>query len=111
MIQNLLKQFSAPVYADRLGDAITAEVVTASQATGVEGLVNSIIRIAIPLGVLSAIGLLTYAAFMMITSQGNPEKLAEAKDVVTNALIGFAMIALSVSILLMIQNSLNLPVN
>lgn len=109
MIEQVLKFISTPVYADRLGDVITAEVVNASQATGVEGMVNALVRVAVPLGVLAAIALLTYAAFLMITSQGNPEKLAEAKDIVTNALIGFAMIALSVAILLLIQNSLNLP--
>ena len=98
-------QFSQPVYADVLSDRI-GELEEADDETD---LINGIIRIALPVGVLALVGLSVYAGYLMITSQGNPEKLNEAREVITNAIIGFALIALSVSILLLIQNVLDLP--
>lgn len=114
MIEQIYLQLSSlivsPVHADALGSIITTEVTAASQASDLEGMVQAIINLSIPAGVLAAIFLLSYAGYQMITSQGNPDKLAEAKEVVTNAVLGFALIALSVAILLLIQDTLNLPV-
>jgi len=72
--------------------------------------VGNILDIAIPVSVFACVVLLAYAGYMMITSQGNPEKLAEAKEVVTNALTGFAVILLSVVILVLINNALVLGI-
>jgi hypothetical protein len=72
--------------------------------------VNQLIKLAIPVGTFALILLLAIAGFKMITSQGNPEKINEAKEIVTNAFMGFAMIALSVVILLLINNLLNLNI-
>jgi cell division protein FtsX len=47
---------------------------------------------------------------MMMTSQGNPDKLQEAKQVITNAIIGFVVILLCVAILLLISNTLGLNI-
>jgi hypothetical protein len=98
-----------PVYADALGNIITREVTKASQSNDLEGLVQSIINLSIPAGVLFAVLLLTYAGYLMISSQGNPEKLNEAREVVTNAIIGFAMVIMAVAILMLIQDTLQLP--
>lgn len=97
-------QFTQPVYADVLSERI-GELEKADDETD---LINGIIGIALPVGVLALIGLSIYAGYIMITSQGNPEKLNEAREVITNAIIGFALIALSVSILLLLQNVLGL---
>ncbi len=97
------------VYADALGDIVAGQLTNVSSQNNLTGAVNALVSLSIPLGVLSAIGLMSYAGFVMITSQGNPEKLGEAREVVTNAIIGFALIALSVAILLLIQNTLNIP--
>ena len=94
-----------PVFADALSDRLE-DVADSSDETS---LVSNILKLAIPLGVISLVGLGSYAGFVMITSQGNPEKINEAREVFTNAVIGFAMIGLSVAILLLIQNVLKLP--
>lgn len=96
---------SVPVYADVLSDRI-GEVSAASDETT---LVSAILRLALPIAGFALIGLLMYAGFMMLTSQGNPEKLSEAREIVTNAVLGFALIGLSVAVLLLIQNVLQIP--
>ena len=110
MINNILSILkTTPVHADALGNQISTQITNVSSQTTIPGLVNSLISLAIPLGVLCAIGLMIVAGYNMITSQGNPEKLTEAREIATNAIIGFALIALSVAILLLIKNTLNLP--
>ncbi|KKR06453.1 MAG: hypothetical protein UT34_C0001G0494 [candidate division WS6 bacterium GW2011_GWF2_39_15] len=113
MIQSILEKIfhaiSSPVYADALSNAISGNVTEVTNAQDLPSLVNALVKLAIPLGVLSAIILFAFAGYNMITSQGDPEKLNEAREVVTNAVIGFALIALSVAILLLIRNTLNIP--
>lgn len=113
MIENLVgkisKIFVSPVHADALGNRISQGITDVSSSTDLESLVNNLVRLAIPLGVLAAVGWMIYAGYAMITSEGNPDKINEARDVVTNAIIGFALIALSVAILLLIRNTLNIP--
>jgi hypothetical protein len=105
----LISLASTPVYADALGDIVTGQLNNVSNQQTLPGLVNALVSLSIPLGVLGTVGLLTYAGYIMITSQGNPEKLGDAREIVTNAIIGFALVALSVAILLLIQNTLNIP--
>jgi len=109
IVSILNNKLVTPIYADSLGDLIGEIESTAESATTVEDLVQSIVNISIPLGVLAAVVLLTFAGYNMITSQGNPEKLGEAREVVTNAIIGFGMIVLATAILLLIKNVLDLP--
>lgn len=47
---------------------------------------------------LIAAGFVIYGAFQYITSQGEPEGLANAKNTITNALIGFVIVVLAISI-------------
>lgn len=98
-----------PVYADALGSIISGQLSNVSSQQTLTGLVNALVSLSVPLGVLGTIGLLAYAGYVMIVSQGNPEKLGDAREIVTNAIIGFALIALSVAILLLISNTLNIP--
>ena len=70
--------------------------------------VNWIIKISIPLGVTCAFVLLVYAGYMMVTSQGNPDKLQESREVITNAIIGFVVIVLSVTLLYLFKDTLGL---
>lgn len=92
-------------YADVLSDRISDVTASTNETT----FVQSIVRLSIPIAILSLVGLSAYAGFLMLTSQGNPEKLAEAKEVFTNAVLGFGLIALSVAILVIIQSVLKLP--
>ncbi|HNZ70491.1 MAG TPA: hypothetical protein PKJ86_00575 [Candidatus Dojkabacteria bacterium] len=99
-----------PQLGDKFGELTESIESTGTGNEAISEVVNKFISFAIPLGVVAAVGLLTYAGYIMMASQGNPEKLKEAKDIVTNAITGFAIIALSVVILIIINNVFNLGV-
>jgi len=105
--------FVIPVYADELSDRLRG-VLQSGTGTG-EGafasFVQAVLNFAVPLGVFAAFVLLGYSAFIMITSAGNPEKLNDAREVATNAIIGAVMIALSVIVLVVLDQALELGIN
>ncbi len=72
--------------------------------------VGVIMDIAIPLSVISVVLLLIYGGYMLMSSKGDPDKLQEAKQVITNAIIGFVVILLCVAILILISNTLGLGI-
>lgn len=81
-----------------------------SSANRPEDFVSLITNIAIPLSVISVVLLLVYGGYILMTSSGNPDKLAEGRQVITNAIIGFVVILLCVAILLLISNTLGLNI-
>ncbi|HRX43702.1 MAG TPA: hypothetical protein P5059_00410 [Candidatus Dojkabacteria bacterium] len=66
--------------------------------------VNSIIKFLVPLAVFSAGILLSFAAFKMISSKGDPEALKDAREQIGNAVTGLIFIILSGAILVLISN-------
>lgn len=48
---------------------------------------------------VAAVGLLAYGGFTLLTSTGEPEKLMAGREIITNALMGLALIILSVFVL------------
>lgn len=59
---------------------------------------------------LIAFGMLIYSAFILQTSQGNPEKVKKAREILTGSIVGLIFIILSVFILRLIGvNILGLP--
>lgn len=94
------------VYADStLSDALQENLNKLQNTeTGAQSLVQNIVDIAVPLSVISVVGLLIYAGILLVSSQGNPDKLKEAKEIITNAIIGFVFILLSVAILTLIMS-------
>ncbi|WKZ30700.1 MAG: hypothetical protein QY318_02530 [Candidatus Dojkabacteria bacterium] len=97
--------FAGRIYADALSDRI--DDVTDSRNE--DDLVSSILRLAVPLAITALVALFVFAGYQMLTSQGNPDKLNEARETITNAVLGFLLIALSVAILVLIQNVLQIP--
>jgi len=98
------------IYANTLSDALQ-EVNNLSEASDVGSFMDSIISLAIPLSVFSVFALLSFAAYQLMTSQGNPDKLKQGKEVITNAIIGFLFIIMSVAILLLISNLFGININ
>ncbi len=113
---------SARIGADEAGKTIGTEVEslfetdniavdmgseTAAPAALVD-LVNRIVNISVYLGLVGLLGLFIAVALKMITSQGNPEKLNEARDIIVNAIIGFLMIAMASTILWILANLINI---
>lgn len=81
-----------------------------ANATDEYGLVEIVKNIAIPLSVICVVLLLIYGGYMLMSSKGDPDKLQEAKQVITNAIIGFIVILLCVAILILISNTLGLGI-
>jgi len=61
--------------------------------------VSSIARIGIGLGGVIATGLVAGGAITILTSTGEPEKLKNAREMITNALMGLALIVLALFVL------------
>ncbi len=109
LFEKINSLFVSKVYANNLADSIKSEVANLEGgASDVPTLVAQIVRIAGPLAVISAFLLLVYGGYLLTSSQGNPDKLQEAKSVITNAIIGLLVVLLSVGILLILSNALNL---
>ncbi|MSU75162.1 MAG: hypothetical protein EXS55_01465, partial [Candidatus Magasanikbacteria bacterium] len=75
-------------------------------ATDIRVVVARIIRVALGLLGIVALGLVLYAGFVWMTAGGNEEKIAEAKKILINASIGLAIIFSSYAITSFIINKL-----
>lgn len=94
-----------------LGSTLNGELAKIQQDGATDQtVVQMIINIATPIAVIAVVLLLVYGGFMMMTSKGDPDKLQEAKQIITNAIIGFVVILLCVAILLLISNTLGLNI-
>lgn len=105
------------IHASSLQEILEREGVTSSgsifQNSGegsIGDIVSSIVDIAIPLAGAAALILLIVAGYKMISSQGNPDKLNDAKEMATNAIIGLVFILLSVAILVLVSNVFELDI-
>ncbi len=110
IIEKIISMLSSKVYAASLSGSLS-DTLTDSALNDIENertFVQWVIDISIPLGITCAFVLLVYAGFMMVTSSGNPDKLKESREVITNAIIGFVVIMLSVTLLYLIKDSLGL---
>ncbi len=89
---------------DRLGGFMESGQGEGEEAMA--GFIQGFLNFAVPLGVFTALVLVGYAAFIMVTSAGDQEKLKEAREVATNAIIGAVMIALGVIVLSVLDRAL-----
>ncbi|MDD4271589.1 MAG: Ig-like domain-containing protein [Patescibacteria group bacterium] len=69
-------------------------------------IIAKIIRVIIGFLGIIALGLIIYAGWLWMTSQGNEEKVEQAKKVLTNAVIGLIIIVASFAIVSFVLNSL-----
>ncbi len=105
-INNFLVQRA---YAQSIGASLE-EGLSVDSDTNVDSLIERIVRIAVPVAVISAFALLSYGGYLLISSQGNPDKLQEARSIITNAIIGLLVVVLSVAILLIISGTFDLNI-
>jgi len=100
------------VHAQSLGSSLGDQLnkIEDGTVTDESDLVQTIVSIAVPLGVISVVILVVYAGYLLTSSHGNPDKLKEGKDIITNAIIGFVVVLLSVAILILISNTLGLGI-
>ncbi len=97
---NLLSMTSMKIYA------VVAPPSTGSIPTAIGNipsnmcdLVSKVAAISVGIAGVIAIGLLAAGGFTLLTSAGNPDKLMSGREIITNALIGLALIILSVFVL------------
>ncbi|NLZ24625.1 hypothetical protein GX888_02700 [Candidatus Dojkabacteria bacterium] len=93
---------STIIYADSLKDRLNE--LTSSTDGEIEGFVNAFINFAFPLSVVCLFLLLSFSAYKLITSRGNPESLKEAREQIGSAVMGFVFILLSVLILVLLSS-------
>ena len=96
-----------------LGEELSQEMANGDPEASTKAtrdLIDRIVRIAAPLAVICVIVLVVYAAYILMSSQGNPEKIKEGKEIMTNAIIGFLFILLSVAILMILSETLGLDI-
>jgi hypothetical protein len=67
--------------------------------TNIADFVSIIGKIGVGLGGVSAIGLMAAGAITILTSAGDPEKLMNGREMITNALMGLALIVLALFVL------------
>jgi len=89
---------------EKVGELISGIEKSNPGETNVESIMQDIIDIALPLSVLAAALLMDFAAYKMITSQGNPDKLKDAREQIGNAITGLVFILVSAALLLLIGN-------
>lgn len=61
--------------------------------------IGMIYNLAITLSIILATVMVIYGGYRYMTSSGNPETLAEAKDIITGAIIGLVLLVLAALIL------------
>jgi hypothetical protein len=112
IIHKIHNLFAAKVYADSLGQELTKKLgaLEDDSIDSPDTLVESIVGFAVPLAIICVVILVVYASYILMSSQGNPDKLKEGKEILTNAIIGFLVILLSVAILLLISGALGLEI-
>ena len=95
-----------------LGSSLSEKLQSLENANAANenDLVRIVTDIAIPLSVICVVLLLIYGGYMLMSSKGDPDKLQEAKQVITNAIIGFVVVLLCVAILILISNTLGLGI-
>jgi hypothetical protein len=110
LILKIHNLFVNKVYAQNLGEEIEGRLgdLDGTQIDDMESFIGAVVDIAVPIAVLCLVVLVVYAGYMLISSQGNPDKLKEGKEVLTNAIIGFFVVILSVVILLILTDVLGL---
>jgi len=102
---------SSKIYASSLSEILNDLQNQTEEGNGVGAFMEAIINFAIPLSAVSVFVLLSFAAYKLMTSQGNPDKLKDAKEQISNAIIGFIFIILSVAILALLSNILNIDIS
>ena len=105
MEQNL-KIYANSQISDKVGDFLFKLEGSGVNTTSgdIDSIMQDIIDIALPLSVLAAALLMAFAAYKMITSQGNPDKLKDAREQIGNAITGLIFILVSSALLLLIGN-------
>ena len=92
-VPHVSKVYAASCGSDELETAIGC------LPKNMEGIVGELLNYATIIGGMVAVVMLAVGGFGLMTSAGDPEKLMNARETISNALMGLALIVLSVFIL------------
>jgi len=99
------------LFSSFFGHALAEEALTEEKIKNIHkigDLVTILYKWAIPLGSALAALVIIYAGYLYATSQGNPDSVKMAKDLIIGALVGLALIILA-GVILRNVIGLNLP--
>jgi len=94
VIENILRLFASPVYAQYDTEPPRIELIF--------GPIENIFDLILPIGALIAVGMLIYGGYMWIISGGDPGKKQVAQGTLTWAVIGLVFLFLIKAILTVI---------
>jgi hypothetical protein len=95
-------QSSLEILLKNLESGLESEVPAGED--GVSQVMQTILNFAIPLSAICAILILAFASYKLMMSKGDPDKLKDARDQISNAIIGFIFILVSAGILVIFTN-------
>ena len=83
----------------KIGAPAPGEPNCLPKETAFSDYVGMIYNLAITLSVILATIMVIYGGYRYMTSSGNPETLAEAKDIITGAIVGLILLVLAALVL------------
>ena len=102
---------ATPVFADHCGGNSIHTGLGICVDSDPASLVNAVLQIAIGVAGGVAFLMLAYGGFRMIFSQGSPDAIQDAREIITGAIIGLLVVIFSVFFLRLIGiNVLGLPI-
>lgn len=96
--------------ASSIGDFFDDFEDGAGNAEGVD-YISTLLQYVIPISGVCVFVLLAFASYKLMLSKGDPDKLREAKDQITNAIVGFIFILLSATILVLLSHILGIDID
>ena len=102
---------SSKIYAQSTIGEFLKNFEQDTQNAGDANYISTLISYVIPLSGVCVFVLLAFASYKLMMSKGDPDKLRDAKDQITNAIIGFLFIVLSSTILVLLSHVLGINLN
>ena len=88
--------------------AYTIDLGDLFQSTTLEEIIERLVDLIFTVSIVLVPLMIVLAAFLLVTAAGNPEKIAQAKKIITWSLIGFLIVLLSKGIVAMIKQLFSL---
>ena len=99
----LIGFFSLTFLIPRSLRAYTIDLGDLFQSTTLEEIIERLVNLIFTVSIVLVPLMIVLAAFLLVTAAGNPEKIAQAKKIITWSLIGFLIVLLSKGIIAMIK--------
>lgn len=109
-ITSLLTTISMLLVSARSAYAQTG-IGNLSKYKSIEEVVIALLSLLQPIVVFAFVGMIIYGGWLYLTSQGNDDKIKQAKQVITAAIVGFIIIVLAPALVRLIASILGVDPN